>query len=879
MPPRQPVEAFTVPLAGRKLTPAKWRKIEQHLDAWKAEVLAAARAHPARSYRLGVAQIEAFAQLLGNLNTTIPQLANFGGVAPTTRAAAAWAREYTLRELNDALDTYIGRIKDALLYGLRGAANPTAIASMLYNATKDASVNWRAIARTEMARANAMGRLAAIDAMGYDRVWAPPHMGSCRACKRLLENQVFDLADVRDATNYGRAQRDWTACIPLHPHCRHGWLPYEPEVYAAMQDQYRELADAGLDEAALDELFDSSGQLKPGAEQDPRMAAWLEQTLKACDPYAAMLGGAIEQTVTKALGDRTWAREQLDVVHVARGLHQRPVNPDKVLAMAAVLRRGGQLPPIEVRSGFNGELWVVNGQHRVWAHRLAGRRTVDAWVKPAHDRTPLGDEAREVMAKVLTNDVAIDPRDLEPGPGVGGPVYKATLDGQLITAEPETAEDLDERPPDPLLFDGHRLRPDVALALEQWWQHATMDPGWEAWSRIYVRAHDRRPLIVVDYDALRAHRPEYRDLADVDLHLALVAATIAASRARELAPGIAAAPLLLPEHVAHAPLGATGPMWDLRDQTWYGPRPAGEPEQLERSLPDYTWAPSAAFDVELRLADRLVDEDDIAKRDVEDEPREDNGRWTNDEHALRFHPGPRARRDEAWGRGLVLPDGAVHTWPEDDEITHDHKSRLLGVAPAKAGKFIVRHDGWAKFYGHATTGRHVDRALHADPRLWTTESSHRMIGKLAVKANAANVGVEHWITIHPHGDEEKGQPVLVRNNGDGTMTVIGGAGGNLNMMRLDPSRRVDRDEQGKSKGAHGGSKVEQSVTGAEAESKQREREQQIAAARERLAQVQEARQQRVGELHDYLREHLGLDLDDGELDGRARAKLMKKLRT
>lgn len=43
---------------------------------------------------------------------------------------------------------------------------------------------------------------------------------------------------------------------------------------------------------------------------------------------------------------------------------------------------------------------------------------------------------------------------------------------------------------------------------------------------------------------------------------------------------------------------------------------------------------------------------------------------------------------------------------------------------------------------------------------------------------------ERWITVHPHGKEHKGQPVLIRENPDGTATVIGGAGGKLNYLKL-----------------------------------------------------------------------------------------------
>ena len=41
-----------------------------------------------------------------------------------------------------------------------------------------------------------------------------------------------------------------------------------------------------------------------------------------------------------------------------------------------------------------------------------------------------------------------------------------------------------------------------------------------------------------------------------------------------------------------------------------------------------------------------------------------------------------------------------------------------------------------------------------------------------------------WITIKPHGDEEKGQPILIQDGPDGSARVIGGAGGALNYLKL-----------------------------------------------------------------------------------------------
>jgi hypothetical protein len=43
---------------------------------------------------------------------------------------------------------------------------------------------------------------------------------------------------------------------------------------------------------------------------------------------------------------------------------------------------------------------------------------------------------------------------------------------------------------------------------------------------------------------------------------------------------------------------------------------------------------------------------------------------------------------------------------------------------------------------------------------------------------------ERWITVHPHGEDEPGVPVLVREHEDGSASIIGGAGGGLNYVRL-----------------------------------------------------------------------------------------------
>lgn len=56
-------------------------------------------------------------------------------------------------------------------------------------------------------------------------------------------------------------------------------------------------------------------------------------------------------------------------------------------------------------------------------------------------------------------------------------------------------------------------------------------------------------------------------------------------------------------------------------------------------------------------------------------------------------------------------------------------------------------------------------------------------GGAGTKRPALKAG-ERWITVHPHGDDQPGVPILIREEGDGVARVIGGAGGKLNHLKL-----------------------------------------------------------------------------------------------
>lgn len=59
----------------------------------------------------------------------------------------------------------------------------------------------------------------------------------------------------------------------------------------------------------------------------------------------------------------------------------------------------------------------------------------------------------------------------------------------------------------------------------------------------------------------------------------------------------------------------------------------------------------------------------------------------------------------------------------------------------------------------------------------------KALGSLDALEKALEAG-ERWITVHPNGDNGKGVPLLIKEHPDGTASVIGGAGGKMNHMKL-----------------------------------------------------------------------------------------------
>jgi len=89
------------------------------------------------------------------------------------------------------------------------------------------------------------------------------------------------------------------------------------------------------------------------------------------------LNGALQTTV--ALGSKKTARIQLDHITLDERLQSRELNFTVVKDYAAVMRRGGQFPPVCVVHDDADNYFLVDGHHRVAATRqLHGIETIDA---------------------------------------------------------------------------------------------------------------------------------------------------------------------------------------------------------------------------------------------------------------------------------------------------------------------------------------------------------------------------------------------------------------------------------------------------------------------------------------------------------------------
>ena len=138
--------------------------------------------------------------------------------------------------------------------------------------------------------------------------------------------------------------------------------------------------------------------------------------------------------------------------------------------------------------------------------------------------------------------------------------------------------------------------------------------------------------------------------------------------------------------------------------------------------------------------------------------------------------------EEGEGYLAVIPAGSKVTY-YDDEFRVD----------LAAGTKVYRlESGWGpyqyRYASDANIGTWIGHTEGTDDPVLPGDGKPRLTLRKAevpkLKPGESTAEGERWITVHPWGKDEEGVPVLIKQHKDGYHTVIGGAAGKLNGMRL-----------------------------------------------------------------------------------------------
>ena len=198
--------------------------------------------------------------------------------------------------------------------------------------------------------------------------------------------------------------------------------------------------------------------------------------------------------------------------------------------------------------------------------------------------------------------------------------------------------------------------------------------------------------------------------------------------------------------------------------------------------------------------------------------------WMSRMHAhdgiVRGLDGNGRREVKAWVGDDPEAKGAYLLEQEHPDGSHDEEKLLLGFHdPIHAVQTVMRHypegghpitsirqlpsledwlaegEAWAEtaHQHHGRPHEHRDPCIMLDGKRIPADPVDLDLPEEVAKAYAPPEAGDRWITVHPGGPGSKGTPVLLRpvKGQPGVHRVVGGAGGNLNFLKITLTKNPD----------------------------------------------------------------------------------------
>lgn len=329
-------------------------------------------------------------------------------------------RVYTeLKGVTQAMATAMSR---ALVDGLTRGDSPRDVGKALnLNVDKIGRVRANAIAQTETVRAHAEGQLDMLESVGMQNVgvsveWSTSHLGvtritgskkkgtqkggnpsPCAVCKPM-EGVVFTIQEAR-------------GMIPRHPNCHCSFLPANvgedgrgqirgkkkisaaldasiraeipPTSKRTLAEQRSRTSWAGADAEISKERPESVLNFDPSQKRDDH-GRWLGSDSTGLG-FAKVPGDVLHRLHS---GDSPEPEPVLKRVSIAK-LFSLPEQPDLNPEVVRDYMAEKHSEPIGVTE-YEGHFIVDDGNHRAWAARLRGDKTIEAFVSVINTFCPTG---------------------------------------------------------------------------------------------------------------------------------------------------------------------------------------------------------------------------------------------------------------------------------------------------------------------------------------------------------------------------------------------------------------------------------------------------------------------------------------------------------